>query len=85
MNAVPASVAIRRSRVSNIDNDRLIRRLNYIHEMFLRPESPFPNRLSAAYRAAEQHVIEQELIHRNVVSENVLRAAAAEVAYMASY
>ena len=76
MDRVPASVAIRRSRVSNIDNDRLVRRLNHLNEMFARPWDFFAHTTAARHRAAERWVIEQELIRRGVASESMLRRIA---------
>lgn len=76
MENVPCTTAIRRSRVGNINADRLARRLNHLNEMFARPWDFFAHTTAARHRVAERWVIEQELIRRGLVSESTLRRMA---------
>jgi hypothetical protein len=70
---VPATTSIRRSKVGNIDSDRLARRLNVLHDMFARPWDSFAHTTAARHRAAECWEIEKELMRRGFVSEFQLR------------
>jgi hypothetical protein len=78
MQNVPCTTAIRRSRVGNMDNGRLARRLAHLNEMFARPWHFFAHTTAARHRVAERWVIEQELIRRGLVSESTLRRLAVD-------
>ena len=64
-NYVPATTAIRRSRVCNIGNDRLIRRQHHLLDMLVESRQ-FSTRMNFAVRAAELWEIERELVTRGV-------------------
>lgn len=82
--AVPAEVAIRRSRVGNIDADRLIRRrAHLIDRIYVHGGGMYGSRIGMAQRAAELVAIRDELLRRNVISsaqDAVDLAAAADLA-----
>lgn len=63
---VPASTAIRASRVANIDTDRLVRRQAFLVGLFDTPH-PFDRRRGFAERARELHAIENMLHERGVL------------------
>jgi hypothetical protein len=62
---VPPSTSIRRSRVRNIDTDRLRNRRAYVIAQFAHAGKHFESRHDFAMRALELRAIETELINRN--------------------
>lgn len=65
---VPATTAIKRSRVHNINTERLINRRQYLVEQLTTNVSQFDQRIDFAVRAAELKAIENELVDRGVLS-----------------
>lgn len=71
---VPMSVAIRRSRVANIDSSRLARRHQHLMDILIvNGADSIVGRINMAQRAAEMMVIEREMIARGLVSERQIR------------
>lgn len=70
MNNVPATTAIRRNRVANIDTDRLLRRRDHlIDTLLVQGGRTTPGgRMNFGFRAAELHAIRRELVARGAVS-----------------
>lgn len=65
---VPASTAIKRNRIKNIDTDRLVARQAYLVALFDGPTSDLPDRrVEYIARASELAAIEDHLDHRGVV------------------
>lgn len=62
---VPAHVAVRRNRVSNIDTDRLRRRRYHLVLLLKQFTRMIEHRIDMVHRAAELVAIENELIARN--------------------
>lgn len=65
---VPASTSIRRSRVGNIDTDRLERRRPFIIAQIENSNKEFDRRADFIARVAELVVIERELVARGVLT-----------------
>ena len=61
---VPDTTAIKRSRVGNIDTDRLHRRQQRLDKDIRLSEAQFGTRIKFAYRAAELDAVEKELVGR---------------------
>lgn len=71
---VPMSVAIRRSRVANIDSSRLARRHQHLMDILIvNGADSIVGRINMAQRAAEMMVIEREMVARGLVSERQIR------------
>lgn len=64
---VPASTKIRRSRVSNIDLDRLQRRRTFLIDSVTVGSRDFENRMDWVVRVAELAAIERELVKRGAL------------------
>ncbi len=65
---VPATTPIKRSRVSNIDHDRLFRRrAHLVSLLILRGGRTLATRMDFAMRAAELQAIESDLIRRGML------------------
>lgn len=65
---VPASTPVRRSRVGNIDTDRLSRRRGFVIEL-LADGANFEVRIEFAQRVAELAAIERELMQRGELAQ----------------
>lgn len=66
---VPATTAIRRSRVGNVDTDRLMRRRAFLHDLcIVNGGRTLATRMDFAMRAAELTAIETALCDRGDLS-----------------
>lgn len=66
---IPATTAIRRSRVANIDTDRLIRRRAQLRHDIANSNLVFDTRMDFAWRALEMRAIEDELVRRDALPD----------------
>lgn len=80
MNRVPATVAIRRRSVPNVDTDRLVRRFAHLLRLLADPRGLPGARLAFGQRAAELVNVRNELMRRNVLSPSMDAAARQHVA-----
>ena len=58
---VPATTSIRRSRVHNVDSDRLVRRHGHLQDLVCVNPHRLPNQNRLVMRAAELHAVEREM------------------------
>lgn len=61
---VPASTAVKRNRVGNVDSDRLSRRRLFLIDLLYMRSREIETRVEFAYRAVELHAVEAELLRR---------------------
>lgn len=66
--SVPAETAIRRSRVGNIDTDRLTRRRDWLILLITERSHTLNQRIDFVARVAELAAIEREMLARGVLS-----------------
>lgn len=74
-NEVPASTPIRRSKVRNIDTDRLSRRREFLRSLIKDRAGELENRIDFVWRAAELHAIETELESRGELPDERITLA----------
>lgn len=75
-----ATTSIRRSRVRNIDDQRLLIRARQLRHDLTGGRS-FPTRIKMAERAAELHAIRSELVRRHGAGATLLAPSGANLAY----
>jgi len=69
-NHVPATTSIKRSRVGNIDTDRLNRRRAHVIELVTVRVAEIDQRIEMVQRAAELSAIEVELVRRGELARD---------------